>query len=277
MFRLNYLFLISFSIQIHDSFPFAAWFVERSSSCYINVRDSSEVVMNNFIIPFEQTLHPEIFIEIYDSSNRIVHPGIINGKKTIFQDEKSETYTLKLNTAGVDVQDLQYIMDVKIDPELDDDQIQKLNGKEDRFQAKFLSPVKGCHDYRASGRNRDKGLKLNVVLPPSVYDSSKSLDEHSIDIVAAWACGHEAITLTESIRVLPKRGSDEIGRSNNGDTAKNMKIDIEEEAKATLNPPKYTANSYLTAFVVFIIVGGTLINACLAMSKPRANKGKRKL
>lgn len=273
MCRLNYLFLISFLIQIHDSFPFAAWFVERSSSCYINVRDSSEVVMNNFIIPFEQTLHPEIFIEIYDSSNVIVHPDIINGKKTVFQEEKSETYTLKLNTAGANVQDLQYIMDVKIDPELDDDQIQKLDGKEDRFQAKFLSPVKGCHDYRASGRNGDKGLKLNIVLPPSVSDSSKSLDGHSIDIVAAWACGHEAITLTESIRVLPKRGSDEIGRSSN----ENMKIDIKEEAKANLNAPKYTANSYLTAFIVFIIVGGTLINACLAMSKPRAEKGKRKL
>lgn len=266
MCRLNYLFLISIFIQIHNSYQFAAWFVERSSSCYINVRDTSEVVMNNFIVPYEQTLYPDIFIEIYDASNNLIHPSVINGKKTVYQENVSETYTLKLVTQGANVPDLQYIMDVEIEPHLDDDQIQKLDGTEDRFQAKFVSSVKGCHNYRASGKRGDKGLKLNVVLPPSISDSSISIDGHSVDIVAAWACGHEAITLTESIRVLPKRGSNGKGSSNNFG-----------EAKDTQEAPKYTANSYLTALIVLTVVGGTIINACLAMRKPRADKGKRKL
>lgn len=274
MCRFKYLFLINLLIQIHKSYQFASWFVERSSSCYINVRDTSEVVMNSFIVPFEQTLHPEIFIEIYDSSNNLIRPDNIDGKKTVYQELISETYTLKLVTAGADVPDLQYIMDVKIDPELNDDQIQNLDGTEDRFQAKFLSSVKGCHDYRASGRKGDKGLKLNVVLPPSVSDSSISIDGHSVDVVAAWACGHEAITLTESIRVLPKRK----GNSSYIGTTKHIKNDFAGEAQGNQQQaPMYTANSFLTALIVLIVVGGTIINVYLAMSKPRANKEKRAL
>lgn len=268
-----FLYIFTLLLQIRRSIQFASWFVERSSSCYIDVRDTTEVVMNSFIVPYEQSSHPEVFIEIYDSAMNQIDVQVIDGKRVVYQNSLSETYTLKLATAS-NLPDLQYIMDVRVEPLLDDDQIQHLDGTEARFQAKFLSPARGCRDYRAHGRRGDKGLQLLVNLPPSVYESSfDPLEHHSVNIVSAWACGHEAITLTQSIHLMPNP----VGLVSDKMNTQTQSDGNGQHVGGGTNKGQYTANRYLTGLIVMIVVGGTMVNAFLAMSRPRKWKNKRKL
>ena len=315
--------------------------------------------MNNFIIPVEQSSHPVVAIELFDEKNELVATKEENGKRIIYiddftgnsdaqfgQDKKlTLLYKVKLKRDD-DLKDLQYTMDLKVTPELDDDELKKLTGDEARMQARFTSSSKGCNDYRAHGKGGDDGLNLEIVVPSSIY-KLKDLNDHIVDLVAVWACGHEAITLTRSIIFLPRIGSEiDTGATAEGnslghtetepepplaeDTPNDVPEDYEagEQLEQTLNhrhhqesdksglknsavndnhttkkhhakgkneedsyatirkfnakyndkefgAANFTANSYIVGLLVFIFIGGTVINAFLAMSnRPRRDTAK---
>ena len=225
--------LVAFLLNLQLSHQFASMLVERQSSCWIFVRDASEVVMNNFITPVDQSSHPNVSIELYDEDNNSLVEAIEegSGRKVVYIEDQRETsdfghdqkltkkYIAKLKLDD-DLKDLQYVMDLKVTPELDDDELKKLTGEEARMQAKFTSSSKGCSDYRAFGRGRDGGLHFEIAVPSSVYDL-KDFSDHTVDLVAVWACGHEAITLTQPIVFLPRIG---------GATAASVNSDVNIEA-----------------------------------------------
>ncbi len=365
--------LIVLSCILQPVNGYASWFVERSSSCWVALRDPSEVIMNNKIVPYEQSSTPNVKVELYEKdSGTLMDLQNVDGKNTIYiddftkqsdfgQDEKwSQTYIVKLNYDAhrEELHDLQYVMDIKVFPELDDDQLDKLDGSETRIQAEFTSGITGCHNYRASGRGNDDGLELKITIPSSVFQLNEAnIADHKADVVAGYACGHEAVVLTQSIIFKPRLAHrttivDNVGkeeRTLGEDTPNDIEIsptkedeeklshsrheepniddgDLMEEEE-NLNAPNlsqndanarkeeslrkhanyhrihhratnersevrkfkdqyhkdefgqanFTANSYLTAVVVFIIVSGTVINALVAIGNPRGRKREHTL
>ena len=342
--------------------------------------------MNNFIVAVENSAHPNVSIDLFDiDHNPILLQTDSSGRKVLYIPEDSSAkepilkrrYLAQINVPeadAADLRDLQYIMDLRVSPELDDDEIRKLTGEETRMQVRFTSPSKGCDDYRAHARNgKDEFLELEVAIPSSVFELKDLANgDHSVSLVAGWACGHEAVTLTHPIIFLPGSASpiEDNGHenSNGGDVdvkAEDINLvegnkqveeknhNSENEINAPLgedtpndvhdhyghdevikpgrrqreqvamkqpgtyaenSEPKhvpernkhrrhrkeetktkspirqfnqrynsdgfgkasFTANSYVTGLLVFVFVGGTILNAIVAMSgKTRASRNKR--
>ena len=197
--------------------------------------------MNSYIIPVDQSSHPNVSIELFDLTNRDLNNNSVqdavgttveeSGRRVVYIDDFTTSnefgqdkkltleYLVKLNLDhdANDLKDLQYTMDIQVTPELDDDELKKLTGDEARMQARFTSSSKGCNDYRAFGRGGDgeDGLHLEIVVPSSIYKLN-DVSDHGVDLVAVWACGHEGITLTHSIAFLPRIGSKSGSESVNG-------------------------------------------------------------
>lgn len=332
---------------------FASWFVERQSSCWIQLRDTkSEVVMNSFIVSHQESSHPNVKMQAYDTDTKELVPMDDN---KIYIDSTSSTihkkYTIVFNQDD-DLKDLQYVMDIQVSPELDDDVIQKLTGEEARIQARFLSPTKGCTgDSRAHGRGHDDGLVMEIVIPESVF-ALDDLEQNSVDLVAGWACGHEPVTLTQNIVFVPRKAGATGWTTEQQEIPQDGAVAVEEEevleAIVEKSEPidamtqehaeehdhgaqhvdqgpkpqvyteekqelrhkkrkhdrnevdrefplkevkefqkkydnddfgkaKFTSNSYLVGVLVFIFVGGTVLNAILAMSGGRRSKSNHVL
>jgi hypothetical protein len=213
-------------------------------------------------------------------------------------------YLVKLKVADPELKDLQYVLDVMVRPEAleqeeeEEEEITSSQSQEgqhhstnegdtagSRIQARFLSPSNnvGCGGTRIHGRgnNDHRGSKLQIVIPLSMVllDSSSendNLQEHSVDLVAGWACGHEAVTLTQSIVFRPKKISSLLKTTTattaTTTTTTNTKKRNEKQSQETHNDTdmfgkvKFTANSFLTGLVVFVFVGGTVLNALLALT-----------
>ncbi len=205
----------------------------------MDVRDTTEeIIMNNFIVPVTKSPHSDnVSIEVFvvDRVNDVIVPvdvvmelddgGDSDGKKQksivyIRQDATTTTnegdessdkveveYLLKLKVEdSAKLYDLQYIMDAKVLPEKDDDNDDDEEEKEDNKRhapiiAEFLQN-KGCENLRAFGKKGDNGLLFKIQVPLSIYSSTSPVD-HVVDVVAAWACGHEAVTLTHSVEFRP--------------------------------------------------------------------------
>jgi len=71
-----------------------------------------------------------------------------------------------------------------------------------RIRGKFMrSPVVGCSGSRTYGRLGDEGHTFKLLIPPSAVVQANP--ERGVDVVAGWARGKEAVTLTHSIVFLP--------------------------------------------------------------------------
>lgn len=189
-------------------------FVGSSNACWVDLRDTeTEVIMNNLIKPASDSPHgDDVSIELYDETTMSpIEIKKVGDKRIVYiedftknsQDEKVVlSFLLKLNVKDIpELGDLQYVMDAKVFPELDEDELDKLDGTESRMTAEFTHS-RGCRNWRAHGRKGDRGLSFNIGIPASLFSQS-DIKEHSIDVVAGWACGHEAVTLTESIEFRP--------------------------------------------------------------------------
>lgn len=332
---------------------FASWFVERQSSCWIQLRDTkSEVVMNSFIVSHQESSHPNVKMQAYDTDTKELVPMDDN---KIYIDSTSSTihkkYTIVFNQDD-DLKDLQYVMDIQVSPELDDDVIQNLTGEEARIQARFLSPTKGCTgDSRAHGRGHDDGLVMEIVIPESVF-ALDDLEQNSVDLVAGWACGHEPVTLTQNIVFVPRKAGATGWITEQQEIPQDGAVAVEEEEvletiveksepidamtqkhaeehdhgaqhvdqgpkpqvyteekqelrhkkrkhdrnevdrefplkevkefqkkydNDDFGKAKFTSNSYLVGVLVFIFVGGTVLNAIFAMSGGRRSKSNHVL
>jgi hypothetical protein len=325
--------LVVLASLLKPSHPFASWFVDRKSSCWIDIRDPTEVVMNHFIVPFAQSSHPnDVSIQVYQYPNNKDVGGsggdnqedvlslltessassLSSAPQTVYmmdtgvydKEEEEENndvmleYFVKLKVADPDLKDLQYVFDVKVTPEEEEEVTrEEPHSNGDRIQAKFLSPsnYSGCGGTRIHGRANDSyktGAKLQIIIPFSIFANLKKHDiqhEHSVDLVAGWACGHEAVTLTQSIVFRPQTAFSSLSSSTEiltNDVEKHPNIVGQQQAQSssaagmntkkkefqekynqdTFGKAKFTANSFLTGLVVFLLVGGTLVNALLALT-----------
>ena len=75
------------------------------------------------------------------------------------------------------------------------------------IDAQFLYK-QGCQNKRAHGKKGDDGLHLKIqfnTTTTSTTAKTKSFkNELGVDVVAGWACGHEAVTLTHAIEFRPR-------------------------------------------------------------------------
>ena len=53
---------------------FAAWFVDRKVSCFTNLVEN-EIVMNNGIVPYNQSREPRIYLEVTPLDNKTDKAG----------------------------------------------------------------------------------------------------------------------------------------------------------------------------------------------------------
>eukprot|EP00557_Chaetoceros_sp_GSL56_P003816 CAMPEP_0176498516 /NCGR_PEP_ID=MMETSP0200_2-20121128/12367_1 /TAXON_ID=947934 /ORGANISM="Chaetoceros sp., Strain GSL56" /LENGTH=332 /DNA_ID=CAMNT_0017896737 /DNA_START=96 /DNA_END=1094 /DNA_ORIENTATION=- len=319
--------LLVFGCLMKPSYPFASWFVDRQSSCWIDIRDPSEVVMNQYIVPFAQSSHPNVLLQVYKFNDNDVDAkqnkednysfhvesshSTSSEPQTVYMDQHYNgeisnsiimEYLVKLKVDDEELKDLQYVMDVMVTPEVPEDEeeveLTKSQGEQSRIQARFLSSYNniGCGDKRIHGRgNENRGAKLQIIIPLSIFDSENDINEHSVDLVAGWACGHEAVTLTQSIVFRPQtsslssssssssqgrndvkdqnKKSDTIGnvvRQPPAETLKARKKEFEEKYnKDTFGKAKFTAKSFLTGLVVLLFVGGSIVNALVALTSNR--------
>ena len=185
---------------------FASWLVERKSSCYVFLRDKSEVIMNNKIKLVDESSHrKEIFIEVSDADTmepidyNIKDDGtrVIPIHQSSIGGEDTRRYHLRL-VSPPDLKDLQYVMDAVIFPESDGEELHE--GNEERMTVQFTSLTRGCGDKRAHGRKNDDGLIIELTVPSSTFNAP---DDTFVDVVAGWACGHEAVTLTHPVQFIP--------------------------------------------------------------------------
>mmetsp|Transcript_9874 Transcript_9874/g.10939 ORF Transcript_9874/g.10939 Transcript_9874/m.10939 type:complete len:371 (+) Transcript_9874:204-1316(+) len=255
-FHLLMVSILIFFHQLEPSESYASWFVEHSSSCWTDIRDTTEVVMNSFIVPFSDSAHADhVHIQMLDKNNDMQPVPFDNSHDNVIYIEESDLdligseseltfeYVLKLNVnPDAKLYDLQYVMDVQISPILDDEEIEQLDGTETRLKAEFTYN-KGCYNMRAYGRNvpDDKGLELIVQIPKSIFTSQEiQMEEHYIDIVAGWACGHEPVTLTQNIRIKPVKSRKDNGQTRTvesntgGDTGTDTDTDSENTKSQTI-------------------------------------------
>jgi hypothetical protein len=189
-------------------------FVDQKASCWLDIRDTeSEVIMNNLIQSAEKSPHGnDVSIELYDAETMTpIEIKNVGDKRIVYVEDFTKNggvekatmkFVLKLNVKDdPELGDLQYVMDAKVLPELDEEALDKLDGTEARMTAEF--PRKsGCRKLRSHGRKGDNGLELKVGIPASVF-LLDNVHEHAVDVVAGWACGHEAVTLTQPIEFRP--------------------------------------------------------------------------
>ncbi len=187
-------------------------FVDKTSSCWVDIRDTeTEIIMNNHITPYTDSPHgKDVSIELYDKSTmkQIEIKKDNDGKNNIvyiedFRESGADSvvlpFQLKLHVVdNPELGDLQYVMDAKVFPEMDDEEE---GGGVPRMKAEFTHSH-GCDKSRANGRKGDNGLTVNVSIPASIFSLSNVKDQ-AVDVVAGWACGHEAVKLTESIQFRP--------------------------------------------------------------------------
>mmetsp|Transcript_6247 Transcript_6247/g.9068 ORF Transcript_6247/g.9068 Transcript_6247/m.9068 type:complete len:323 (-) Transcript_6247:78-1046(-) len=189
---------------IDPCLSFASWLVERGPSCWVDLRDPSEVIMNAMIVPAEKSSNTNVSMRILDTNTRKeVSLENVNGKNVIYlPTEKIRLqYTLQL-IVPPDLKDLQYVMDMQMHPEADEDEIEMEDKKESdtMLNADFTSSRRGCKNKRAYGRRGDEGLDFQIeVAPIDPIISLDGVEEQWVEVVTGWACGHEAVTLTQPI------------------------------------------------------------------------------
>ena len=188
---------------------FASWLVDRSSSCYVFLRDDTEVIMNNKIKMVNDSSHPNgVYIVVSDANTMEPVDFTLKDDGTkvvsIHQSSTGDKTTLRYHLSLVshpDLKDLQYVMDAIVLPELDEEHSEKDDGQ--KIDVRFTTSTRGCEDKRAHGRKNDNGLEIVIEVPSSTFETPGDDNIVGVDIVAGWACDHEAVTLTHAIQFIP--------------------------------------------------------------------------
>jgi hypothetical protein len=146
---------------------FAAWL-----KCYVDLQDDSEVIMNNHIVKSENAEHavtiqvrPEGDTSRDGWADHLVYEAGAGARTT--------TIHAKLAVpAGLQGRQVQYVMEV-------------VSGN-----ATFLSPAM-CGGKRAHGMRSNDPVVLQI----------EGTSDH-VELVAGFATGHEAVTLTKTLRLM---------------------------------------------------------------------------
>ena len=155
---LKLLVLFLLSFRIHSTNGFAAWL-----KCYVDLADEEEVIMNNLIIPSARARYPGVQIEVKRADDDVWQLG----SSLEYDGDALTTVTARLRVppqlTGYDVQ---YVM-------------------ETTSGAKFVRP-KMCDGRRAHAMQYSHSVTLDI-----------AGDTETVTLIAGYATGHEAVTLTE--------------------------------------------------------------------------------
>ena len=181
-----------------------------SLSCYTDLHDTIEgVIMNALIQPVDQSdLHFELNVhhaetgELIPMTKRTENSptSIARTRQIVSIPVSSTRYTflIKLQPppSNPPLTNVEYVMDVRILNPLgnmnDDDP------KTQNILAKVTSSRSGCDETRGYGHILDEGLEITIFFPYSAFQEG-----YGVQVIAGWARGHEAVTLTHPIYFLP--------------------------------------------------------------------------
>jgi len=178
---------------------FAAWFVDRRVSCFTPLA-ADEIIMNAAVLPHSQSREPNIRIEVspLDSSKEdTAQPDSEYMVKFILQKDESGNLAYHLS-------DVQYVFELVGENPV----------------AKFTSaPTNGggigCEGKRSFGavKGKDSADGSNTAAIFTInHDATIGA---GLEIVAGWATGHSAVTLTEKVTLFVGQG---VAATNDGTT-----------------------------------------------------------
>jgi hypothetical protein len=181
--------------------------------CYIELDDKEEVIMHKHIIPFEQS-HEKLYIEIQpyvsDSKSSMWMASTQQDYHDLFPSSKQTETTTTTTTSLLKLR-------LKVPPSMKQKGIQfavevKGNG------VSFVGPGIMCDGDRAYSKQYDQHVLLQInstivsaaaaaIKKEEIEGSSKTnFLVGDVEIVAGWASGYEAVSLTPKM-ILRRSGS----------------------------------------------------------------------
>ena len=248
---LNTTIILSFTLAILRAAPshsFASWFM---TACLTDLWDPSEVMMGHHIVPFDESPHKDaVHLQVYDPDTKEEIPiesasckdcdplvsigdrkNVIELRKRSFEqlEDGSARYKflIKFVVDSTELNDLQYVIDSKtiissLHDEGDDDAVDEdeiIDEGKILVEAIPRFPRKnGCNARRGYGKIEDPGLQFEVIIPAPALDKLRHDGaDIGIQMVGGWACGREAVKLTEPLYFILS--------SEHGETASTQKDD----------------------------------------------------
>lgn len=179
---------------------FAAWFVDRRISCMSDL-GPGEIIMNNAVLPHASSREPTVRVEVSpllgSGGGEDAGPGSEHVAKFVIPTD-----------ARSRIPDAQFVMEMR----------GATGGASSSVPAKFTTMPSGggigCDGRRAHGKaaGDDEGSTFAVFTIDADATGGSALR-----IVAGWATGHEAVTLTEEVVVFVGRGVASSGGIDNRD------------------------------------------------------------
>ena len=145
---------------------FAAWLVDRELGCWTYLTEG-EVIMNHEIVAATNSRHPDIHLQVF-REGQMVEPD--QSTLTVPFSSKGETIQVRLfMPKELEHLDAQFVV-------------------ETTKGAKFTAPYVGCEGKRSAGKKKTAEMTLTL-----------TGEEETVELVAGWASGHEAVTLTQKL------------------------------------------------------------------------------
>jgi hypothetical protein len=152
---------------LHKGQGFAAWLVDRKIGCWTYLTEG-EVIMNSKVKAASDSRHPDIHLQVF-RNGELMMPDPATSAYPILS--SGETVELKLYTPqAMERIDTQFVV-------------------ETTAGAEFTAPYIGCEGKRSAGKSKNSIMTLKF----------NDEEVETVEIVAGWATGHSAVTLTPKL------------------------------------------------------------------------------
>ena len=162
---------------------FAAWL-----KCYVDITDTEEIIMNYLILPKDQGQHGEVQIEVkrVDDDHWVTEDFSFDHTSTT-----SVMARLKVPPILAEM-DVQFVMEILPNEGITNESVI------------FTRPANVCKGKRAHATHYTESVILH--LPPTEEDSIPS----PVRLIAVYATGHEAVTQTDILMLMPSNVEEEL-------------------------------------------------------------------
>jgi hypothetical protein len=217
----------------HPVEGFAAWLVDREMGCWTTL-DEGEVIMNNGVVAAAESSVAGVQLQIVRSGQVVeVNAG----------DETTTTDTLDSITFAADGETVHIKFFAPKELQYSDVQfvIESTKG------GTFTGANVGCEGTRVYGKNARAEATLMLVGKDDSASASAFADR--IEIVAGWATGHEAVTLTPKL-ILQREGTVATADQGGESTATATDPSVIATAHADAVAPKEVVNNPTVAELI---------------------------